>query len=138
MGLTVKKMAQVGLSSIIIDSFDKLSNHERNANWLFDTSEGDAGCGYYFKIAGKEIKQRKKLDELIEEIINNKCLLIQYSERCKNFVEAYYSFEQQAKAIINTAINSTFVGLDYPIYRRNIIIRVIYSIYKKIKSSLQN
>lgn len=134
MGLTVKKMAQVGLPSIIIDSFERGQAYIKNANWLFDTSEGDAGDGYYFNIAGHELKQRKKLIELLEEVTINPCLLSQYSIRCKEFVDEHYSFERQSKAIIQTAVNSTFAGLNLPIYRRNFVIRIAYLGYKKIQS----
>ena len=134
MGLTVKKMAQVGLPSIVIDSFERGQAYIKNANWLFDTSEGDAGDGYYFNIAGHELKQRKKLIELLEEVTINPCLLSQYSIRCKEFVDEHYSFERQSKAIIQTAVNSTFAGLNLPIYRRNFVIRIAYLGYKKIQS----
>lgn len=134
MGLTVKKMAQVGLPTIVIDSFERGQAYIKNANWLFDTSEGDAGDGYYFNIAGHELKQRKKLIELLEEVTMNPCLLSQYSIRCKEFVDEHYSFERQSKAIMQTAINSTFAGLNFPIYRRNFATRIAYLGYKKIKN----
>ncbi len=137
MGLTVKKMAQVGLPSIVIDMFENIAEYNKNANWLFETTEGDAGNGYYFKIAGHELKQRKKLEELLEEVIMNPCVLSQYSIKCKEFVDEYYSFDKQSKAIIDTVKNSTFAGINYPVYRRNFAIRVSYSVYKKIKKLKQ-
>ena len=134
MGLTVKKMAQVGLPSIVIDMFDNIEEYNKNANWLFETSEGDAGNGYYFKIAGQELKQRKKLEEILEEVIMNPCILSQYSIKCKEFVDEYYSFDKQSKAIVDTVKNSTFAGIKYPVYRRNLALRIAYSGYKKIKN----
>ena len=51
MGLTVKKMAQIGLPAIVIDSVDKEFKNEIKCEWLFNTKNGDAGDGYYLKKA---------------------------------------------------------------------------------------
>ena len=138
MGLTVKKMGQVGLPSIVIDSFEPGQEHKQNANWLFDTSEGDAGDGYYFKIAEKTIPNRKELFDLLNEIVSNPTKLELYSNKCIHYVKESYSFDKQIQAILTTAHETEFYGKSYPIYRRNFFIRSILSLgyyfYKKIKS----
>ncbi|WP_342433475.1 glycosyltransferase [Neobacillus sp. FSL H8-0543] len=132
MGLTVKKMAQVGLPAIVVDSFEIETEHKKNCNWLFDTSEGDAGDGYYYRIANEVIKNRQELSDVLSEVIENPYLLEEYSKRCLEYVEKYYSFEKQVQAILETAMNSTFFADDYPIFRRNIIFRFMYRVYKRL------
>lgn len=134
MGLTVKKMAQVGLPAIVIDSFESGSNHYKNCNWLFDTSEGDAGDGYYYKIANEVIGNRQELSGVIANVLENPHLLELYSTKCLEYVNKYYTFEKQVQAILETAKNSTFYAGDFPVFRRSFILRKIYSTYKKVKS----
>lgn len=138
MGLTVKKMGQVGLPSIVIDSFEPDVEHNKNANWLFETSEGDAGDGYYFRIAEKTIPNRKELFDLLNEIASDPAKLELYSNKCIHHVKENYSFDKQIQAILTTAQETKFYGKSYPIYRRNFFVRSIlnlgYYFYKKIKS----
>ena len=134
MGLTVKKMGQVGLPAIVIDSFEKERKHNKNSNWLFETAEGDAGDGYYYEVANKVIENRKELFDLLNEVFETPSLLNKYSIKCINYVAKHYSFEKQIQAVIDTCKNSTFYADDYPVYRRNFALRILYSFYKNIKS----
>lgn len=134
MGLSVKKMGQVGVPAIVIDSVDKEHLDWLKADWLFNTKEGDAGDGYYFHLAGKEIEGRKDLYDLLNEVFSKPLLLIDYSKKCINYVNENYSEEKQIQQIINCAMSSEFCGINYPIYRRNIFLRIIYSFYHKYKS----
>lgn len=138
MGLTVKKMGQVGLPAIVIDSFEDDTLHEKNCNWLFDTHEGDAGDGYYFRLAGKEIENRKVLYDLLSEVATNPKRLEQYSKRCIEYVNTYYSAERQIKKILFTAKNSQFAGENYPVFRKNIGIRLVLSIVHKMYVGIKN
>jgi len=137
MGLSVKKMAQAGLPSIIIDSFEKKVPHPNNSNWLFNTTEGDAGDGYYFKIAGKELSSRRPLIELFQEVVEAPRKIEIYSARCIEYVEKYYSAEKQFAKLIEQANASEFCGERYPIYRVNIIYRYLFLsvrfVYRKLK-----
>ncbi|MCA1010722.1 glycosyltransferase [Halobacillus halophilus] len=133
MGLTVKKMAQVGLPSIVIDSFTNDSNHKKNSNWIFDTKEGDAGDGYYYKIAGSELIQRKELYSVLGEVFNRPEILQDYSVKSLNFVNKHYSFEDQMNIFLKKLEESSFNGGDFPFFRRNIFYRLIYKIYNFFK-----
>lgn len=134
MGLSVKKMGQIGVPAIVIDSVDKEHLDWLKADWLWNTAEGDAGDGYYFHLAGKEIKGRKDLYDLLNEIFDHPLLLNNYSKKCIDYVKKNYSEEKQIQEMINCAMNSNFCGIDYPIYRRNIFFRIMYNFYQKYKS----
>ncbi|MBU3178171.1 hypothetical protein KPL47_17730 [Clostridium estertheticum] len=133
MGLSVKKMGQVGVPAIVIDSVDKEHIDWLKADWLFNTKEGDAGDGYYFHIAGKGIEGRKSLYELLDEVFKQPLLLNDYSKKCMCYVKENYSEERQIQQIVNCVINSKFSGINYPIYHRNMILRIIYRSYQKYK-----
>jgi hypothetical protein len=127
MGLTVKKMGQVGLPSIIIDSTERDSMSENNANWLYETTEeGDAGDGYYYKISGNKIKVRQSLIDILKKVFDNPSLLKEHSEKSKQYVEDNYSMEKQVNILIDRAINSEFAGCNFPFYRRSIFLRYVY------------
>ncbi len=139
MGLTVKKMGQVGLPSIIIDSTERGSIQESNANWLYETTEeGDAGDGYYYKISGNRIKVRKSLFEILQKVIDNPSLLIKHSEKSKQYVDDNYSMKKQVNVLINRAINSEFAGCNFPFYRRSIFIRYAYYAAYKLNKIAKN
>ena len=137
MGLSVKKMGQVGLPSIVIDSVDKEHSNWLKADWLFNTKEGDAGDGYYFHIAGKKIEGRKDLYELLDEVFKEPLLLNDYSKRCLDYVNENYSEGKQIEKIINRVLGSQFCGINYPIYRRNICLRLMYRLYKNLNRLLK-
>ncbi|CAH2716745.1 hypothetical protein BACCIP111895_03933 [Neobacillus rhizosphaerae] len=129
MGLSVKKMAQVGLPSIVIDSVDNKNIDKLKAEWLFNTFEGDAGDGYYFEMVGQPLNNRHQLMELLSEVINNQHLLEVYSRRSREFVEENYSQDKQIESFISCSNKSLFRGIGQKIYRRNILLRVLFSIY---------
>jgi hypothetical protein len=137
MGLTIKKMAQVGLPSIIIDSFDKIKYHKKNANWLFNGLKGDAGDGYYCKIANNELDNRNELFNVLEKVIENPNLLQMYSKKCLLYVQNNYSIDVQVSKIIKLIKLSSFKGKNYPIYQENWLIRRMYYLYKKAKKTLK-
>lgn len=138
MGLTVKKMAQVGLPSIVIDSFERRNNYSQNSNWLYDTIKGDAGDGYYCKMAERPIDSRKTLIDLLDDVFKNPQNLSVHSQKCLSYVNEYYSFEKQTKAIIDTAIESKFAGSSYPIYRKNRFLRFAYSIFEIFRNIIKS
>jgi hypothetical protein len=139
MGLTVKKMGQVGLPSIIIDSTERGSMPENNANWLYETTEeGDAGDGYYYKISGGKINVRKPLFEILQNVIDNPSLLKKHSEKSKQYVEDNYSMKKQVDFLIHRVTNSEFVGCDFPFFRRSIFLRYAYYVAYKLNKIAKN
>lgn len=131
MGLSVKKMAQVGIPSIVIDSVGPKDDHPKNSNWLFDTKEGDAGDGYYYRIANNSIENRESLHDLLERVFSNPSLLKGYGDLSFNYVNEFYSFEKQVNAIIHGAKTSNFFAEDYPVFKRK---KYEYLIYQSFQS----
>lgn len=134
MGLSVKKMAQVGLPAIVIDSVDSKNLKYLKTQWLFETNMGDAGDGYYFIQAGKEIEGRISLYKLLEKIIEDTSILEEYSYRCKKYVQENYSQEKQVKSLIKAVEDSRLSVKEIEIYREPIYMRIIYLIYKYLKN----
>lgn len=137
MGLTVKKMAEAYLPAILIDSVDKTDIDKKMANWLIDTVEGDAGDGYYFSITNKKISYRKSLFTLLEEVIINPENLSVIAKKGREYVEEHYSLNNNIMNIIDIFEKSSFNGISYPIYRRNIFVRGFYKYGKIIKNMLK-
>jgi glycosyltransferase involved in cell wall biosynthesis len=134
MGLSVKKLAQVGLPSIVIDSVDKKNVEKIKAEWLFKTTEGDAGDGFYFQMVGKPLENRHYLIDLLNEIIDNPHLVGIYGRKSREFVIDNYSQEKQINNFILCSNSSRFYGVGYKVYRRNVFFRMLFEIYSVIKN----
>lgn len=133
MGLTVKQMAQAGLPAILIDTLQKGYEDKKNCNWIFDTTEGDAGDGNYYDLMGRPLKYREYLEDLLNDVFKNLDKLQIYSIKSKAYVEKYYSFEIQSRNIIKAIENSTFTGRTYHVFRYNFLLRLLYKYYKALQ-----
>lgn len=137
MGLSVKKMAQVGLPAIVIDSAPKSRLDLLKCDWLFNTTDGDAGDGYYFEITGKKIDGRKRLIDLLEEILNDRELINIYSKKSYEYVRENYDESIQTEKIIKLVKDSKFINSNYEIYIRNCLEKYTYLGVKKVKDNIK-
>lgn len=110
MGVTVKQMGYAGLPAILIDSMSKYYKKERCCNWIFDIETGDDGDGMYYDAAKMTLRNRESLYDVLSSVIDNPDLLIDYSNRCKEYVQKYYSYERQYEIITDRVLNSSFTS----------------------------
>ena len=131
MGLTIKNMADCSLPSILIDSLNFVDINSSSCNWIYDSDLDDAGDGIYQKILGLG-NEKKTLINLITPIVEKRIDLIDISKKSKDFYERYYSMQNNLDNFYNLLAKSTFHGTDYKIYRRPILMWIIYSIVKTL------
>ena len=131
MGLTVKNMADCFLPAILIDSIDKVDIFHPACDWLYNSDVDDSGDGYYSSIFGHKNKKKTIID-LINPIIEEEIDLKEISIRNKSFFDENYSMQNNLTRIIFLLENSGFSGLNFRIYRRPLLIRLIYMLLKKL------
>jgi len=137
MGTTIRQMALAGLPSIIIDSVNSENKQALKANWLYDSFVGDAGDNFYCEIAGHTLTYRTELKTLLDSIILDPEKLIKVGIECKNYVEKNHDEDLVMQKFINYVNNSTFNGVNYPLYRVNSLERLRRNILRKIKKFLK-
>lgn len=133
MGVTVKQMAQAGLPAILIDTLRGGYQDKENCNWIFHTSEGDAGDGYYYDVMNKPLTNRRFLLDILSDVFQKPEYLNMYSVKSTEYVNQYYSFERQTNKILEALDNSTFSGNSYYVFRYNGFLRLLYRLYKNIQ-----
>lgn len=132
MGVTVKQMAYTGLPAILIDSLSDKYHEEKCCCWVSKIDIGDDGDGMYYKLAGKPLSNRRRLSEILEEVLNSPEILNKMSDECQDYVKRYYMYDRQNKIILDRAFNSEFRNESKMYFRHNAILRILWKIRKKI------
>lgn len=75
-------------------------------------------------IIGEKIKERKEIENLLENAIENKMNLTKKSDKCKSYVKENYDSEKIIPKIIESACASNFMSFETDVYRHPLM-RVI-------------
>lgn len=131
MGLTVRNMADCSLPAILIDQIDHNDIFKPSCDWLFDSEIDDLGDGHYQFISGR-VQNKKTLINLLNSILMNELDLVYLSKKSKKFFDLNYSMENNLEIFFKFLNGSNFNGLNYKVYSRPFITKVLYKLYKKI------
>ena len=132
MGVTVKQMGYTGLPAILIDSLSDTYHEENCCCWVSEIDTGDDGDGMYYRLSGKPLKNRRKLSDILKEVINEPDKLNGMSVACQEHIKKHYMYDRQNEIILQRAIDSSFTNESHLQYRHNILLRKMWSIWKKL------
>ena len=124
MGTSALHMGSAGLPTIIIDGADERHSDFIKAIWLYKAPVGYLGTGVYMDTIGEKIKERKEIENLLEDAIENKMNLTKKGDKCKSYVKKNYDSEKIIPKIIESACASNFMSFETDVYRHPLM-RVI-------------